>query len=156
MFSLTISKSRNLKPFATIVPILVLLSFKNGVLKSNQFLFLDFQRNKERLISTPLLKAPRAFTGGKCHSLPVYVGEAPARSKLGQETVTWQELGVGSVFPTLSLKCHPSSTLDPRGRPQLAWYLGEACSGQCIKMSKDLIKTPQHILSLISFFPTRF
>lgn len=82
---------------------------------ANRF-FTTEQSGKAPSISTSLLKAPRPFRGGKGHSLPVHVGAAPARGKLGQETGTWWEMGRDPP----SLKGRPPSTPDPRGRRQRA------------------------------------
>lgn len=81
-FSWTSSKTRNLKS-STIVLILVLLSFKNSVLRSNQSFFLVFHRNRESLISTCLIKGhvPSHKWNDNPPSARVLAGLAPARRK---------------------------------------------------------------------------
>ena len=97
MFSLTISKSRNLKPFSTIMTIPVLSTFRNGVLSSNQSPSWVFHRNRESLIRTSPNKCLCAFTRGKHHFCPERTDLDPARSKtyrlVGQETGTGTESG---------------------------------------------------------------
>lgn len=157
-FSWTSSKTRNLKS-STIVLILVLLSFKNSVLRSNQSFFLVFHRNRESLISTCLIKGhvpshKRNDNPPPPECLRAWLqqgGNPPAAA--GPVTVTRWQMGRGRAkCTTSSLKCHAPSTLDPTGRPQPAWPWRGGGGGSVIKKKQRSDENLQHILSLTSSF----
>lgn len=162
MLSSTISKSRNLKPFSTIMTIPVLSAFKNSVLSSNQSLSWVFHRNRESLIRTSLSKCFCAFTRGKHHFCLQHTDLDPARSKpyrlVGEETVTGREAGRGNgqplpflrsvTFPALQTQQEDQSLTDTWGGGLRGVYEKEP------RFDWNPTAYPQSNLNF--FFPTPF